>query len=121
MRISDWSSDVCSSDLLDKLRAEPAIGVEFMEVVRRKAAHFHERDGERVTERHLDRGGGGGRQRIGARFLHVGHQDADVGRWGDRTVRARRHAQQGAGEALEIWDDREIGRGWWRERVMRYG
>src|SRR3546814_3588112 len=31
MRISDWSSDVCSSDLLDPLIAEPDVAVDFVE------------------------------------------------------------------------------------------
>src|SRR3546814_11784873 len=79
MRISDWSSDVCSSDLAETLPEGDGVGVEAP--VRRA---------ERETERTLELAGGlpGVVRRLHTQAVHAGGQlvalivdglDADVG------------------------------------------
>src|SRR3546814_15403938 len=71
MRISDWSSDVCSSDL-----------VEEQLLLRRGGAHFDE--APRAQDEFLDRGadpphriGGKAKAALGVELLHALHQ-ADI-------------------------------------------
>ncbi len=77
-----------------------------MEVVGGKAAHLHKRDGQSVTERHLDRGGGRRRQFIGAGFPHGGQEHADVRCRRNGALRTGSEAEQRNAEALAILDDR---------------
>ena len=63
-------------------RAEPAAGMDLVEVGRGEAAPGQQRDGERVAERHLHggRGGGGEAHRAGFRRRRQGQGDIGRGR-----------------------------------------
>src|SRR3546814_15367521 len=96
MRISDWSSDVCSSDLAEVLELVNGIG--------RLAAH--EFDGILVAEpvRTLD---GVVHVPVPVVFAHVGQRGADAA--------LRRHGMRPGRKELG-----EIGRASGRERVCQY-
>src|SRR3546814_17867818 len=115
MRISDWSSDVCSSDLEEKSKAQrelvPASFVEGpggaqqrlqQRLPERQAAEQHRREDELDDRRlHLDEG-------VVVQPQGQAAEDADDGR-GDQ-----RH---GRNAALK---DQEIGKASCRERVCQY-
>src|SRR3546814_21136879 len=98
MRISDWSSDVCSSDLLTGL-----VGPVAEEVV---AAEAHE-DGDEMRACRRDDVDGGAGQRVQRHGLGVDLLALPLPFCGDR------------GRARFGWQV-QIGRSWWRERVCVY-
>src|SRR3546814_11148297 len=96
VRISDWSSDVCSSDLLVLLADQVRGG---------NLQIIEEQFGRRMVEHRAD---GADRQAVALRLAHVDEQHAHpVGGLG--TILAR------GGAAEE-----EIGRASWRGRVCQY-
>src|SRR3546814_12643846 len=97
MRISDWSSDVCSSDLQDKSGRKPRIG---------EVEHENERIAERLHPRPAHK----------ANELERARGDQQSGRDGVGGTRNPRRQRQRGGR-----DPRpEIGRGACRERVGQY-
>src|SRR3546814_16597220 len=109
MRISDWSSDVCSSDLRYTL--------EMAEAVRRlQADHGIKADGVvgADTLQVLNTGAAGR-----ARQLAV---NLELRRWLNRTPPATRIDVNTAAATLDYWHDGipELGRASCRERVCQY-
>src|SRR3546814_16288490 len=91
MRISDWSSDVCSSDLDGTMEYEQELLADFTQV------------GQRIV---LLRGGDGGRGNLSYKTS---------------TNRApRQHGTGWPGQEMWVWL-RQIGRASCRERVCQYG
>jgi hypothetical protein len=60
-------------------RAEPAAGMEMAEVDGGEAAALQERDRQRVAERGLHQGRGGGREIVRAGLARLRHRQHDVG------------------------------------------
>src|SRR3546814_14627691 len=106
MRISDWSSDVCSSDLRDRADDRQ---VEIAEM-RRK---------ERIAEQPGRHPRGGRTQQPGADPLHRLHGEAHFDR-----ARSAGHIEHDdrdrGGHARGKAAPRKTGRAAWRERVCQY-
>src|SRR3546814_4274924 len=128
MRISDWSSDVCSSDLrmdLWSVREYKAVKIYHR---LEKSLSFRERRGQsgigaaRELIRHLDKRGKAGtnftfHEKVGFKVLgdYVDSANAPIS---DENVVAVRNRY--APEALDFGGIREIGRASCRERVCQY-
>src|SRR3546814_18679950 len=123
MRMSDWSSDVCSSDLLDLLDVPQGnVAEHHLVVARRPAVHLDVEARPRAGEE-----GVGALRRPGA--VDAAHGGRQVGGAGDGDVGdarqpvARRLHVGALLKILRILDDDtggEIGRAAWRERVCEY-
>src|SRR3546814_11663522 len=86
MRISDWSSDVCSSDLVARAHLQPpgvvsAFELQLLQLLLQRLV-FAESHGQRRAERHA-----GGREQLEGLF-HAFHDrlEADAGRSEERRV-----------------------------------
>src|SRR3546814_16466035 len=120
MRISDWSSDVCSSDLGLARRLAAAIGIQRRDrivlAVGAAFATIEDVVGGKVDERRAGGRAGLGEEagavavhRHGPRFLTLGTVDGSVGGAVDdgRVTRAQRPAQRRARSAA-----RRVGKEW---------
>src|SRR3546814_14213306 len=106
MRISDWSSDVCSSDLLDFVRAHFHVGVKNRRPLH-DIAQFADIAWPVVGGKHPERGFG--KRRSGIHLLkEMGDEFGQV------------LAAFGKGGQMERENVEEIGRGSCREMVCQY-
>src|SRR3546814_16029468 len=105
MRISDWSSDVCSSDLLDGAGC-PRLAID------RVKAHI----------------GGGGRRMLALSLAEAGRDEAGLDALYERmlafyadNIAVEKHAFDGCLAALDTLAQREIGRASCKARGCQYG
>src|SRR3546814_17426877 len=105
MRISDWSSDVCSSDLVLEVLHEDGGDIEAGEIVDLG-------EGAGVAERVVDR------DRPGRQLLQQLLRPARRQRVADRLEEGV--AALGVAEGLDVEGHEEIGRASCRERVCQY-
>src|SRR3546814_15429850 len=111
MRISDWSSDVCSSDLIIPVVDQSAIGQQ-IDV----SSHAH--GGVETIAGALP-------HRVGHILLHM--DEAAIGKAEIDAVDLRQASHRAAGDAVD--QPRQIvglrpvgtGRAWWRGRGINYG
>ena len=76
-----------------ELGAEPAAGMEAVEVVGGEAARLEERDGQRVAEGELHQRRGGRGEPVRAGFAGLGQEQDQVGLAGQRALRQRRSSR----------------------------
>ena len=86
-------------------RAEPPAGMEDAEILRREAAAFEERDGERIAEGELHQRRGGGGKAVRASLGRPRHGEHDIGFAGERALSRRGHGDEADLEAAGILDD----------------
>src|SRR3546814_11494569 len=111
MRISDWSSDVCSSDLVDRGdRAERQARRPVRHAVRRKIAFMTQHVGGQFQTRLRNAVEMNRRRAIAGNVVDIEKQPAD-----------QRTNRYGAKQAARLIDlQRQTGRASWRERVGQY-
>src|SRR3546814_15370787 len=123
MRISDWSSDVCSSDLLDAANAE--LGKLLFDLAAQVAVHggarFDSEEGPEITHRNAVE-----RAKPVPAFVQISVRPArrclDQRIWPGLEVEigVERWRNQRVGEADKLDDAVQIGRASCRERVCQY-
>ena len=88
-----------------QLRPQPAPGMENAEIIGAEPPTLQQHDGQRIAQRKLHGGTGGGGQADGAGFGRVGKQQPDIRRAGQRGVRARCHGDQQQAEPAGMGND----------------
>src|SRR3546814_16253944 len=113
MRISDWSSDVCSSDLIAVDLFEAAQGIAADRQSRRPTASPDQRQKNEAQERHVENAGG---------YRNKGSDSGDDMPMGNRQLAVRRKQQVKLFNVVFGWGDHSAvnpyeGRGTGRRRV----